>query len=942
MKFICHWLLISSTVTCSAYAATTSLGPKDSYDGDTNAKAFSEKETTGGADGTVYNSTGDVTINQAGKSTALTKSCFSEQDGDLTFKGNSYSLFFNNIKSTAEGAVIGSAGASKTVKLTGFSTLSFIAAPSTSGKGTMKSTDGLVFENNAKLIFNRNFSSENGGAITTKSFSLVGTTESASFLQNNSSKKGGTIYSTGNMTLSKNPGLLLFKGNTAVESGGVLSSEANITISNNTKVVFDSNTTTSATANGGAIDCSKTETNPVPVLTLTGNERLEFINNTAVANGGAIHTNKLVISSGGGGVLFANNTVSGTTEGAGGAIAIKDSGEISLTAQDGDIIFNGNTLVTTGSSGTRKRNSISLGSDAKFLNLRAAPGQAIFFYDPIADGKKKMTDVCNINAADADDSAIYSGSIVFSGEKLSQEEAALPANLASTFWKAINLRGGKLVLRKGVALDVNSFTQTKGTTLLMDSGTTMTAYEGITVNNLAINVDSLDAKKKIIFKVSGSGKKIVLSGPLILTDTSGYAYENSVLSQDQIYPSIIYLETPLMKDIDVSKFELNSVHAEPHFGYQGIWALEWQPDIPKVLTVPTGSVEASLPLLALTDDRKEPIKSAVLIWKNTGYLPNPERRGSLVPNSLWGAFVDIHGLQAVLERSANTLYQQRGFWVAGLANFLHKDKMEMRSGYRHTSAGYVLGVGTQTASEDVFQLAFCQLFGRDQDHLVGKNHADVYSGAVYYQHTGIMEDFSRFFPWNIELEAHSLVLEAQLAYSHTNNEMKTRYPEMQGSWGNDAFSVELGGRVLYFPESIAWLDNYAPYVKLQVVYAHQEDFKEQGREVRGFTNSDLFNVAVPLGLHMEKFLEDEGGSFDVMVAYVPDVIRSNPASTASLIIGGGSWQALGTNLSRQAVVFRGGGHYALGSELEMFGQCAFELRGSSRSYTIDLGGKLRF
>ncbi|WP_231881967.1 polymorphic outer membrane protein middle domain-containing protein [Candidatus Chlamydia sanziniae] len=486
----------------------------------------------------------------------------------------------------------------------------------------------------------------------------------------------------------------------------------------------------------------------------------------------------------------------------------------------------------------------------------------------------------------------------------------------------MTLAAGSLFLKDGVTFTANTFTQTAGSALVMDVGTTLAAdTEGVTLNHLAINLASMEGTKVALVKASAADKNVTVSGPIHFLDSDGYYYENHSLSKSQEFS---FLEFSALGTVTLTNVPAVPVESHPqHFGYQGTWALTWVPDT-------TSSPKTN---------------KATATWTKTGYIPNPERRGPLVPNSLWGAFVDIRGLQAMLERSANTLYQQRGFWVAGLANFLHKDKTETRRGYRHTSAGYVLGAGTQTASEDVFQVAFCQLFGRDQDHLVAKNRADMYSGAVYYQHTGVTKDFSRFFSQDAGLETHPLVLEAQLAYGHTSNEMKTRYTrysEVQGNWGNDMLSVELGGRVLYSPKSVSWLDSYAPYVKLQVVYAHQEDFEEQGREGRVFTNSNLFNVAVPLGLRMEKFLENEEGSFDVTVAYVPDVIRSNPDSTTSLVISGVSWKTLSADLSRQAVVFRGGSHYALGSELEVFGQCAFELRGSSRSYTIDLGGKLHF
>ncbi|WP_028444400.1 polymorphic outer membrane protein middle domain-containing protein, partial [Chlamydia psittaci] len=187
------------------------------------------------------------------------------------------------------------------------------------------------------------------------------------------------------------------------------------------------------------------------------------------------------------------NSVSNGSSPKGGAICLDDtSSECSLTANLGDITFDGNKIITTSSgSSTVKRNSIDLGTGGKFTNLRAKEGFGIFFYDPIAN-QGDTSETIELNKAESE--TTYTGKIVFSGEKLSDEEKTIPDNLKSYFKQPLKLGSGSLVLKDGVTLEAKSFTQTAGT-VVMDLGTTLQTPSSngdtITLTNLDINVASL-------------------------------------------------------------------------------------------------------------------------------------------------------------------------------------------------------------------------------------------------------------------------------------------------------------------------------------------------------------------------------------------------------------------------------------------------------------------
>lgn len=880
MKCSLHRLLVSSAIALpfssfSLVSAETPLGSADSYSGSGNATQFTPKDTNESA-GTTYSCTGDMSIYNAGSSgNELSTACFQEQTGDLTFNGNGYSMSFNTIDVNADNpGAINVKGQNKSLTLTEFSNLSFIASPSkitTTGTGAIESAGAINLTNNDYVTFINNASTTTGGAAC---------------------------------------------------------SQGNCTISGNQTVLFDSNSTSGGTINGGAICCAQKPPAavppPTPTLTIIGNNEVTFINNSASGSGGAIYAQSLTLSSEGKGVLFANNTaVNGTPKG--GAIAIADSGEISLSADGGDIIFNGNTTNTTGGATTITRNAIDLGSQAKFTVLRAAEGNSIYFYDPIT-GDSAATDALNIN--ETANSVTYGGSIVFSGEKLSETEKQQDTNRKTIFKQAVTLKNGSLVLKDGVTVDTNTFTQDAGSTLLMDAGTTLSAStENVTVTNLAVNMSSLNETDQVTLSATAASKTASLTGSITLMDENGNAYENHDLRNSQNY-GFVKLSGGSGSNITAPNIDSTIEETPQHYGYQGTWTVAWAPGVGGNTT-----------------------QTATLSWTKTGYIPNPEKRGNLVPNSLWGVFVDVRSIQEVMKRSTDVIDQGRGIWASAIGNFFHRDDIkrgsEVQQGFRHRSAGYIIGASTPTIEDNVLNLAFCQLFGRDKDRLVTKNHITSYAGSINFQHEGRLDYITNLLPqgsysaWG----PIALMLNAQLTYCHSSNDMKTSYTqpapqEVKSSWGNDGFGMEMGGLVSIPTQHFRWFSSYSPFVKVQLTYAHQEDFKESGADARSFETSDLFNFGMPIGVKLEKSMGLS--SYDLSIAYVPDIIRSNPDCTTTLIISGDSWQTFGTNLARNALLIRAGNYFTFSDTWEMFSQFAFELRSSSRSYNVDLGSKIRF
>lgn len=919
-------ILISSTLTIpisfhfSQLHAEVALTQESILDAN---GAFSPQSTST-AGGTIYNVESDISIVDVGQTAALASSAFVQTADNLTFKGNNHSLSITNANAGANPAGINVNTADKILTLTDFSKLSFKECPSSlvnTGKGAMKSGGALNLANNASILFDQNYSAENGGAISCKAFSLTGSSKEISFTTNSTAKKGGAIAATGIAHLSDNQGTIRFSGNTAVNSGGAVYSEASMTIAGNNHVAFSNNAVSgSSDGCGGAIHCSKTGS--APTLTIRDNKVLIFEENTSSAKGGAIYTDKLILTSGGP-TAFINNKVTHATP-KGGAIGIAANGECSLTAEHGDITFD-NNLMATQDNATIKRNAINIEGNGKFVNLRAASGKTISFYDPITV-EGNAADLLTLNKAEGDKT--YNGRIIFSGEKLTEEQAAVADNLKTTFIQPITLAAGELVLRSGVEVEAKTVVQTAGSLILMDAGTKLSAKtEDATLTNLAINPNTLDGKKFAVVDAVAAGKNVTLSGAIGVIDPTGKFYENHKLNDTLALGGIQLSGKGSVTTTNVPSHVVGV--AETHYGYQGNWSVSW-----------------------VKDNNSDPkTQTAIFTWNKTGYVPNPERRAPLVLNSLWGSFIDLRSIQDVLERSVDSILEtRRGLWVSGIGNFFHKDRNAENRKFRHISSGYVLGATTNTSREDSLSVAFCQLFAKDKDYLVSKNAANVYAGSVYYQHVSKFDDLTRLFNGpNTCCSGFSkeipIFLDAQITYCHTANNMTTSYtdyPEVKGSWGNDTLGLTLSTSVPIPVFSSSIFDSYAPFAKLQVVYAHQDDFKEPTTEGRVFESSDLLNVSVPIGIKFEKLSYGERSAYDLTLMYIPDVYRHNPSCMTGLAINDVSWLTTATNLARQAFIVRAGNHIALTSGVEMFSQFGFELRSSSRNYNVDLGAKVAF
>ncbi|EPJ33442.1 autotransporter beta-domain protein, partial [Chlamydia psittaci 06-1683] len=297
------------------------------------------------------------------------------------------------------------------------------------------------------------------------------------------------------------------------------------------------------------------------------------------------------------------------------------------------------------------------------------------------------------------------------------------------------LAGGTLKLNSGVILGVLNFIQRPNTTLILDHSSMMRIHENAELSNITIPLklyalDPLPENSKIKYRSLSSrdpgqifllsaDKKLSFSGSIHVHLQDEDFYENKELATSLRIP-LIKIESDKLENTHI-KVDHLTVPTQP-YGYQGSWDLEWVDTAPKQLNTHTVSLAKTI---------------GELVWTPKGYRPRliDCQGNSLVPNSLWNAFVDIRGIHNLMDTISDGSLYRNGLWVSEISRYFHKDHHKDNQGFRHTSGGYALGISKQTPSKDIFSIGFFQMFGVSKDASLAKNHENILAGSMYLQHS---------------------------------------------------------------------------------------------------------------------------------------------------------------------------------------------------------------
>ncbi|SGA14957.1 polymorphic outer membrane protein [Chlamydia abortus] len=744
-----------------------------------------------------------------------------------------------------------------------------------------------------------------------------------------STAKGAAISTTADgktLTISGALQLIFYMSPRLATGNGAIYSNSSVLIENNSQGSSGLN----KSAGKGAFICCEKSTDvgaTSPTLIIRNNGEFLTVGNAATSSGGAIYAEKMILSSGGY-TKFQSNV----SYDQGGAIAIAPNGEISLSADKGNIVFERNLKIANKQN---TPNAIHLGDNAKFLQLRAANNKAIFFYDPITT-TGSVADRLIINNSQGEAST-YDGAIVFSSLNLFTHS---PECKLSSFSQGLTLAAGSLVLEEGVCVQAPSFDQRAHSQLFMNPGTKLQATQNISVKNLHLNLNRI-AEEPAYITTTDDASSVDICGPVVMHIDDEIFYNQTVLA-NELSVECLNLSSPHLDNITIDDVPAVPIMTlESHRGYQGTWEISWKEQ----------------PKLTFGKATIAPNKQMHLIWKPSGYVPFSGGTGefttSLVPNSLWNLFLDTRFSQQAIEKHA--VSSGNGIWISSMTNSFLQGSTNNNHGFRHKSSGYTAGGKIQTLQDDIFSVSFSQLFGRSKDFGSATSKDTFLSGSIYAQHSRRLLPIMRFLagtstyrprlllsiPKNLPINFDVLV-----SYSYDSNHMKVKNSnrtQTRGSWNTYGYSAQIGSSIPFVLDvSHTFFQYVSPFIKLHWIYAHQVQFQEQGIKRRSFNNSNLKNLSLPLGLKIQgQTLRRLSYEFTGM--YITDLYRCNPESVTSLISGGLlPWTTTGTNLSKQAALLQGSSNISLTSHINIFAQGTVEFRRSSYSYNMDFGSRVHF
>lgn len=853
----------------------------------------------------------------------------------------------------------------------------------TPSSGTIYSKSDLILKNIQNFSFYSNLVSGDGGAIDAQSLTIQGVKKLCVFQENTAQSDGGACQVTKNFLATDNPAPVAFVGNVAgIKGGGVAAvkdgqtpaqgtaTDLSVSFSKNTAVEFDGNvarigggiysdgsisflenaktvflnneaspvyidpsqppqgggqqpTDKDHYGNGGAIFCKNGAQGAAASgeVSFKGEGMVFFSKNVAAGKGGAIYAKKLSISDCGP-VQFIGNIAND-----GGAIYLADSGELSLSADRGDIIFDANLKRTAQQGATTVNdvqvasNAISMANGGQVTKLRASEGHQILFNDPIvmANGQAQPQTPLKVNEGEG-----YSGDIVF-------------AKGESVLYSDIELAQGKILLRDKAKLLVNSLTQTGGI-VYMEAGTTLDFVNGaqqqppakpisISLTNLHLSLASLlesngvtnppanppaaqNSAPAVIGNANNNGS-VTISGQIFFEDLDNTSYDK-------------YEWLGANQTLDVLKLQMGAQppaqapdaltlgSENPQYGYQGKWELQWEP--------------AQAP--------QNNIYTLKATWTKTGYNPGPERVASLVPNSLWGSIFDVRSAHSAIQASIDGRAYCRGLWISGISNFFYHDRDALGQGYRHISGGYAIGANSYFGSS-MFGVAFSEMFGRSKDYVVCRSNDHTCIGTVYLATKKALcgscvfgETFMR------------------ASYGFGNQHMKTSYTfaeENDVRWDNNCLVGEIGaGLPIVIAPSKLYLNELHPFVRAEFAYADHESFTEEGDQAREFKSGHLMNLTIPVGVKFDRCSSKHPNKYSFMGAYICDAYRSISGTKTTLLSHQESWTTDAFHLGRHGAMVRGSMYASLTNNIEVYGHGRYEYRNASRGYGLSVGSKVRF
>lgn len=764
------------------------------------------------------------------------------------------------------------------------------------GSAILNKTDATcdINKNFCPITFSQNYATCGGGAIYDGSVTFEGNTRSITF--------SGNTAANGLATVTPQPSVVIAAGS----GGAICCPTKSVTFNNNTNpITFSYN---SAAKDGGAIYTT--------TCTLNTNSDFFFIKNSATENGGAICARSLTMKTIGdtnfyhnraqqGGAIYISSSVGDTTSTA-------DS-SLTLTAGRGIMTFAGNTINTR----PGVRNAIQLDGDAKITSISASGDAKIIFYDPITNTNPGTT-AGDTGAGTTPNEIIinttgYSGSVVFSSALLSLSEQFHPENSLSSLCGKVVIQDGQLVVTDNATLNVLGLTADPGRLtlgsgadigLLTSSGTppttTLPTATDFSIKNLGCDVTSYLSPTWETATVNSGAQTITLEGQLaVVCEDPETTYDNSLLASSLTIPFATFTSNN-NNNPTATSFTTGEIPVPDHYGYQGSWESSWS--APLLSPTPNGGVPSG------TDNR-----TLYLIWNPSpspyaSYILAPERRGELVPNSLWSSFFAAQIFaNSLLGDHIQGEHEGWGSSIKALGAYSHQRPRSQYDGFSGRHGGYQTNIRIYYPDQAALGIAFGQLYGQIKSKLYQAKSSEQ------------MVFFGLFGNLPVATPNREIHFAWESAYVYAKNHMTTNYSrsylqtplQSQATWYNNVYYVSVSVNhpfLLWFDitQILAEQFHLTGFISAECFGGWQSAFQESGSLARKFSRGKGHNLSLPVGFVSTWYTPFKRAPSTLMLkfAYKPDVYRTNPHTNMTIITNSETFTIRGIPLTRNGVLLQ--------------------------------------
>lgn len=878
--------------------------------------------------------------------------------GNLTIDNLSKLTLTENISTGSDGLISGTTTSithCKRLIFTNNRTSYTPVATTTGGTGTtincfcgsvLKTESALRITDTRKEITFQSNSGNFGSAILNKTDATCNINKNScpiTFLQNYATCSGGAIYD-GTVAFENNTNSITFSGNTAANgletitpqptvviaagSGGAICCPTkSVTFNNNSNpITFSYNL---AEKDGGAIYTT--------TCNLNTTSDLFFIKNSATENGGAICAKSLNMNTLGDTVFYNNRAKQG------GAIYISSSigdsttqdSSLTIKASKGKMTFAGNSI----NSRPGVRNAIQLDSDAKITSISASEEAKIIFYDPIINNNPGTGNPVQLQDIIINTTGC-SGSVVFSAKTLSLSEQFHPENSLSSLCGKVVIQDGQLVVTNNASLNVLGLTADPGRLtlgsgaaigLLTLTGNNPTA-ENFSIKNLGCDVASYLKPSWEAATVNSGTKTITLEGELsVVCEDPTTTYDNPLLASSLSIPFVTF--TSNNNNPTSTNFTTGTIAVPDHDGYQGSWQSSWT--APLLSPTPNGGVPSG------TANR-----TLYLIWNPTpaphaSYILSPERRGELVPNSLWSSFFASQAFANSL--LGDRIYQENEGWrssIKALGTYSHQRPRAQYDGFSGRHGGYRANVCINYPDQASLGMSFGQLYGQIKSKLYKAKSSEQ---IIFL---GLFGNLPFATP---NREIH---IAWESAYVYTRNHMTTNYshsplqtpPTSQATWYNNTYyaSVSVNHPLLLWcdlTQILAEQLRLTGFISIECFGGWQSKCKEKGSLIRKFSRGNGHNLSLPIGFVSQWYTPFKRAPSTLMLkfAYKPDIYRLNPHTTMTIIANGESFPVQSIPLTRNGFLLQVHDDVQLSNHITGYMDYVYDSKQASTNHRIITG-----